>query len=881
MDSDEDEDDEAEDEQEYFDGLEELAKDRIVNGDYTKAIDFLTQAMTRDVGTTSTGNEFRELQIQLALCHFFQGDWKKAEPIVTSLSKLLDEVTCNLLHALALFHLFEYSFDDALKTCRKSLVGKKKLLKSNQARCDDYPESDYAETVALRATIHHMSGDPIHAEIYHRRLPRGFEYKHPARAIDFILKHPRVLSIALGQNALVPSACILGPPDDAQGFSPTGSTGSPTAELSSAELYRKATVSGSPLRTRFAFFERYENDTCKIVVEDSSPCSPTDSGIDLDADDESSPIEIAPEEGPLLLESTSALRPLLKRRVTRYLTSKRPRQRAAGYDAEAGVPSSPETSGLPPSRWNKLGFNKPKALLRKKSNGKGFEAESPAMTKRARTLRLGNMEVTLRKRAFTSQPLQEIVDSNVAAWLAHNVEENTTMSSDWRYDPSNEPSWRRHSLVVHADSPVTDDLPPTLDSDPPTNNANEGTAAPFSSSQPSECATPRCELPAVEKPAELCDMPFSPDDRINQYIHAQLGALRGCSPYGESSIPITETHEECERVERLTGPRKPQRQTPVLTINTTADRMHASTELAGLLGRVAAAVGSLPYATDSHKRLAVRLELETILRLLDGGISNDPVLAYDLRRIVASLDNDCEPAVSDTASDSGYETGGQCHETQQSPASQSAEQPSTSPVASLDCDQYVEPQGSGTSPRIETPASCNAAPLPALLRTMPSFVAGDDAKFTVRRLGKHREEPDKPDPYGSSPGDLGSPARQVPPAELPDARGRGEGDGEGGGESFAPDLSRALSFIAGEEDRASCPRKSLEQLGVVVETDENELDVDSIPTKGGFVRALTPDLSEWSEGGEGGEMHNKEARARLKHMKMIAQRFSSRIRRSI
>lgn len=896
--SDDEEDDEAEDEQEYFDGLEELAKDRIVNGNYTKAIDFLTQAMAREAGTKSTGNEFRELQIQLALCHFFQGDWKKAEPIVTSLSKLLDVVTCNLLHALALFHLFEYSFDDALKTCRKSLAGKKKLLKNNQAGYGEYAESDYAETVALRATIHHMSGDPIHAEIYHRRLPHGFEYKHPTRAIDFILKHPLVLSIALGQHVPASSACALGLPGDAQGLSPTGPTGSPTVEFLSGELRRKVTVSASPLRTRFAFFERYENDTSKFVVEGSSPCSPADPGTDEDADDESSPVGIPSEGAPPLLEPEPASRPVLKRRVTRYFTSRRPRQRATDEDAEAGVTTHPQTSVLPPSRWNKLGFSKPKGLLRKNSNGKESEAGSPAMTKRARTLRLGNMEVTLRTRAFAAQPLQEIVDSNVAAPQALNLKKYAATSGGWRFDPSNEPVWRRHSLVALVESTGADVLPPSRDLDLSTNEARESAAGPAESSRLPGSATPWCELYAPPPLCELgntevrklCAMPVPPDDRIKEHIHAQLEALRACSSEEESLTPGTGI-EECEQAERLTGPRKSQRQVPLLTITTTTNtapsQMHASADLAGLLGRAAAAVGSLAYATDSQKRLAVRLELETILGLLDGGISNDPVLACDLRRIVASLDKGREPASPDGASDSGYETGDPPHEAQQAPTPpQPAEQRSGPPAASPDDGQAARPldDSGATSPRTETPASCDAAPRPALPRSMPSFVAGDDAKFTVRRWREHREEPDVPELHRSSPEDSGSPAGEVLPAEQPDTQGRCEGDGEGDGEggSLAPDLSRAFSFIAEEGDRPTCPVESLEQLSVAVEADEGKMEgVVSIPGKRGLLRVLAPYLPGWAESGGESEVYIKEARARPKHVKMSVPRFSLRVKKSI
>lgn len=287
------EDDEADDEREYFDGLQELARDRIVNGDYTKAIDFLTEAMKQ--AATICGSDVRQLQVLLVICHFFQGNWRQAKPIVAEVVALvLDEVACNLLHALSLAYLSEYSLDNALKMCQQALSGKRKLLKMSGTVHEHQLEDDYAETLGLRATIHHMQGDPIRAEIYHRRLPVDFEYKHPDNELDFIVKHPRLLPNIL--HEVIPNtwpvACGRPTLDTVRGKQGYGQGPTQAALQTAMALRRNGAMAESPLRLRFAHFERYEEDTQKILsdkplgnsLDDSPACSPADSAIDISAD---------------------------------------------------------------------------------------------------------------------------------------------------------------------------------------------------------------------------------------------------------------------------------------------------------------------------------------------------------------------------------------------------------------------------------------------------------------------------------------------------------------------------------------------------------------------------------------------------------------------
>lgn len=192
---------------EFLDGLLELAKGCLIDRDFSKAVQLLTEALDRErVRPRADESEIRGIQLQLALCHFFQGKWRKAAPIVDRLATgrgLLDGSTCNLLHALSLAQLCdpEYSLDSALRNCRKAMLAKEKLLQSASNNVDGYLQNDYAHSVGLCATIYNMKNDPIRYNICQKKLPVTFEYKHPANELDYILKHPQLLNMVLGDDA--------------------------------------------------------------------------------------------------------------------------------------------------------------------------------------------------------------------------------------------------------------------------------------------------------------------------------------------------------------------------------------------------------------------------------------------------------------------------------------------------------------------------------------------------------------------------------------------------------------------------------------------------------------------------------------------------------
>lgn len=161
---------------------------------YDQATEFLDQALRNSSGRED--QVFREIQTLTALCHFFQGNWKQAKPAVMTLARSrADLTTCNLLHALALGYLSEYSFDDALSTCKQAVIGKKRLCEHHGVG-----SSEYTETLALLVEIYKVKGDCAGEEAPRRELPPDLQYVHPKSPASFLQHRTDVLSRALGDD---------------------------------------------------------------------------------------------------------------------------------------------------------------------------------------------------------------------------------------------------------------------------------------------------------------------------------------------------------------------------------------------------------------------------------------------------------------------------------------------------------------------------------------------------------------------------------------------------------------------------------------------------------------------------------------------------------
>lgn len=696
-DDDDVEDDDADIERQFLNGLEELAKDRFKNRDYIRATQFLNEATKRGVGANSANEELRQLQIQLALCHFFQGHWKAAEPIVLSLSRSkasLDIVVCNLLHAISLAHLAEYSFESALSTCRQALQGKKRLLKSKTIE-----EHEYAKTLALFATICDMTGDYIRAEVFRQQLPADFKYIHPACEVSFIKYHPSLLKTVLGDD--VPNFEVERP----AGTSKLDAGSSGITHRHSQSLRRNGTIVISPLKTKFTHHERYEKDTSKEVVIFESPptasASEADSGVDLGADDEAStnpPTPVSP----------------LKRRLTRMFAPKRPKLQIndVGRVPEVDMITA-ESVVTPSSRWFKgaslLGLKKSKTLRRRELDEAVATLRNRDQSERRSNFRLLNMErMTIEKLSDPSYRLGRRV--GFVNPSLDSIDESELCSLPKRAKLTSISSTNANANVLSNDA---DDC--HLDSFTTRNgilyvDVFRGDAAhrPRSSSHNAE----PFDFGFEPKISELSDNSVSsfkagasipPDSLVATYLKTNAAAYWPLGPRwrpagdlvttttvaGCSGTKTTETHNlrstshefsDCSRPgfraaasqgkERVVSKEEPlsiftsgsvenpNSQSHVRVPSPLRVRTKATTDTAAIPSRLAEMMISLPRLNPTTDGQNAKRKLEVLLqdiRLL----CNDHVLCQDLQRIIKSLNDAQHPDNVHrdvNSSDSGYET---------------------------------------------------------------------------------------------------------------------------------------------------------------------------------------------------------------------------------
>lgn len=793
-----DEDEEFEEEWEYFDGLKEWARDRIVNQDYTKAIEFIKQAMSKVNAFNAMDDLSPPLKAQLALCHFFKGDWRSAEPIVLELATTgLNEVTCNLMHALSLADLFEYSLDSALRFCRMALKGKKHILVENQELIGGPIEADYGTTLALCSTIYHMKGEPIRAEVCHRCLPKGFEYKHPSSELDFIFSHPRLLPAVLGDD--IPKFdqgrfehdCVS--PESFFVF------GWETAPQGAQSLYRSNSVAPSPLRQRFPRHELYENDTDKVVIEGPSPCSPcspADSGIDMTADEMPQDNEMQsskpPNESPITILESSPVRVPLRRRVTRMLNARRLRSTTADEFLEVPLTCPTDPSAIS-RRWfhnpSRLGTSKSKTLSRSMSNTIGSHDESKAKAKgNERTMRLGLMEVTFRRTARLPESIDKEMNGGRLSFINEEACCDEQLEDRYRTGlfaacQSVGPSrGRLIGLTTEHYGPCPNVGPYTCDD--------------------------HQQWPEPEHHALLAGnvaMPNGPDDFVTAVEIGNSGLASRTPSHETALFPIraiigvweldaTDRDPKTSTL-KTDGPRR-KTQMILETIRSGTQgrqRLHLDTSImsqqmhylaqcrAELPGRLACVLVSLSTAADAEKQ-AIREELEALVRQLRTCL-NDPLLEADLQSIVASLginrfhiaDDEDEFAPQIVLDGEQAMSESSCS---QSPLLRDPSAKELLPDADVE-----------HTPDSAADLSDDKSPRPRSLTSRPSFVKGDDAEFGI-------SVPSKPDSFVDVSGLSLLPtiaegktlASSKPPEEL-----RSE-------EIYAPSgLYRAFSFVVGDD----------------------------------------------------------------------------------
>jgi hypothetical protein len=702
-----DEDDDVEFERLFLDGLEELAKDRIKERDFDKAIEFLQEAMKREVGSKSDNEGFRSLQVQLALCYLLQRRSKMAEPIITSLAKnkaASDAVVCNMLHSMALVHLSLYHFDKALTVCREALMAKKKLLKREKIDADDY-----SQTQGLLVMIYEMKGDWMHAEVYQSQIPATFTYKHPRDEVEFVTSHPSLLATILGDDVPDLSTPMPKVTPGLYELDGSGYDTCPTAHPTSA-LKRSHTHNGaSPLKLKFAQQLMYEADTSKIAyvpepasTVDSSPASSCGPSTNGDADDEVSPSTSPEPESPI------------KRRFSRMFGARRAQQLRS---AQAPAPPPVESADIPlrtpikPASkpgWvhTMIGFKKSKNRL-----GKPFQDDQSldhtlgglGKPKEFKLLYMERMtpenagQVTdpkYRRQYWSPESVGKSDDS--AQEMDAGRDEDSSRGATTSLVALPEDGVRDGNITFKNGVPYVDvtglrrPRPQLQDVQEEEGYVSDDDTE-AEPTQPQPLAELSAELDHRSEPPMLCD-PYlcRTDTEVKEYwdtpMRARPTGVKSCNVVLESLTPAAMNFSEIEARAMLMLEDKPRPPTSLETIITpisTSDTQNKGKRTGNarrtpahpadqLLQSISSVLASLSEISDAEGRHAVKLDLE-IMALEFKQRFSDGLVNQDLQRAIDSLENDAITVPRNDNDDSGYESLG-------SPKEQEEEKPKPRPV---------------------------------------------------------------------------------------------------------------------------------------------------------------------------------------------------------
>ncbi|KFX91477.1 hypothetical protein V490_05880 [Pseudogymnoascus sp. VKM F-3557] len=423
-----DQDDEAEFQSLVLTGLEEVSKQSMLKHDFKKAETLLEKAIQIHNDLQSEDCDLKHLQIPLIICYFFQHKWRLAEPLITGIAKSranLDTVVCNLLHALALAHLSDYRFDDAIRVCRQALNGKRKLKEGSGAS----HESDYNETLGLLATIYDVKGDLAYLEAIRLAIPHAFTYCHPLNELEFLSKHSTIFQKLFGEEtpakwglvqsqmvAELPGFNIVTPADEKRDSSHSSSRqpNKPQALQIQLDLY------DSNADTSKEFIESIPSSASGSDEKGTGTSSPTNSDTG-NSDTSCSDISSRPPSRRKLMTKQSFTRSL-----TRLLGSGRSHRTVSSGDLT--VPQSPGLENVAPlprrrSIWpnsvsNMFSLKKPGTRLRKRAINRSVqEPSTPSKRHRGGSGAPQRVEPMKHSSGATTQPGPRSNRQNIDSWF--------------------------------------------------------------------------------------------------------------------------------------------------------------------------------------------------------------------------------------------------------------------------------------------------------------------------------------------------------------------------------------------------------------------------------------------------------------------------------
>jgi hypothetical protein len=137
------------------------------NGNYPKAEIYFSKVIAKSAKRSNSGVDLTKVQIMQAYVCGAQDKWPEVEKILHGLavSGSADESLSSAVnHTLALIHLQERSYADAIRFCKRARSSRRKIL----GKSDPF----FYESMLLLARIHEFEGDSAEADVCRTFVPK-------------------------------------------------------------------------------------------------------------------------------------------------------------------------------------------------------------------------------------------------------------------------------------------------------------------------------------------------------------------------------------------------------------------------------------------------------------------------------------------------------------------------------------------------------------------------------------------------------------------------------------------------------------------------------------------------------------------------------------
>lgn len=162
--------------------FQDLAINNFSKGDYPKAERFLVKVIDRSA-RGDPSEDITKMKLMQAYTYGYQGNWNDSERVLLGLAALkgaANPMAFYGLHALALRKLDMGAYDNAIRYCKRALMGRRRIEGKDGAQ--------FYEPMALLAHIYEAKGDSAEAEGCRSFLPAGYSAPVQLPPLEYLTK---------------------------------------------------------------------------------------------------------------------------------------------------------------------------------------------------------------------------------------------------------------------------------------------------------------------------------------------------------------------------------------------------------------------------------------------------------------------------------------------------------------------------------------------------------------------------------------------------------------------------------------------------------------------------------------------------------------------